>query len=689
MEIEKQIIMNVNNYNKFIRKTFQHIIDIIFPGRDIDDHRISKIENNLDLSCKDLMGKTMSISMFDSISKSIANDYVSSLVSDGDPVGVTTAQSESQYVTQTVLKSQHGTGKKSSSSPVSILTLIRLKNSKSSIKIHIKNEQISTVTKLKFLSVHDQYINEHEKKFKEFEKILEDNDEEKYFTIMEYFANDELEELKINPSVNDGKNNKQTKKNFDFNIVRQYLDSLKKNLSQIKQKFREINDDDFDFYELSKNFNYEFKRNFRMWFSSRNFDCIRDFLLREYEEVKVMDLIAPSCGECRYRTSDSKENYDCDENFVYINHDSVEPKSKIFIFDFDVVKLKNSGVKHTDIYEIISRIKNIMFCIHPLHTFRFDLVPRNNPDTVVQNIINNLMNERVKGIPNLETIETNSLEPKDLTNFQYYDEELNETHVFLNSRNLLYFPIEEFKKRITDENGNDIDSKYDNIRPDKLGVFKIVYPGKIRIQPIPYYYFDFIGTMTSEDVKSSIRKYINIKYFLTNSHLDMIKTVGKVGARVLHESSYVDDLLASDNVLNYQHVSLTCRHIFGFELTPITPSGFMKSPGVTIIDKLCFQNHEANISDEIIKGNEYSTDGLTTSIFFGKKPKLGTNYVSFKINDEERKKVNDELALAIQDQKYCGKYPGIIFPTVGEIKPLTKLNDDDPESFFTNNFSGQ
>lgn len=706
MTSERTIIFGINEYEKFSNEISTSIIKTIFPNISPDHYKMLKIHQNIALVTIAIIGATLSESIVEKLKKECINRYLFSLVSPGDMVGVTAAQSVSQPITQAVLKSQHSTGKKQSGSSTSLLSLNRLKVSKNTYKVHLLNGQIPSISKAIFTVHKANYINEIKHKIVCLEKILSDRIEKKYSEITNFFLNDEIETLKINIKNQDKLNAliKKSKEPVTYEAASRFLGTIKlefehsfddtKSFTSMSRPFGDASNSSsftgsteqkrYDIFETTSSIPaYRFRLNFELWIASKNLELTKDYLLYEHEELKIEDFITSSCGKCKYTKVSPDEFYDQNENFVYINHHPVAEDCKIFRFTLDSAKIKNSKVNYLSIINMLFDIPSIMIVVHPLSKFCFDLVQGDKSENIVKDAIDLIMRKKVKGISGLEYINDVKIEVSDLTRFQFYDKNLNETHVFLNQRNLLYFPIEELHKRIVMNEGS-------KNRPAKMirkcinsserGILKLVYQGEILIKPIPYFYFDYSGSITFDLIREKLAKNLNIPYFISANHNEMIEKFGKVAARAAHESYYMDELISAGSPLSHQNVSLICRHIFSFNLRPITPAGFLKTAGINIIDKFCFQNHEANLTDEILHGKPSKTNGIINSVFFGKKAKLGTNYVSFRVNGKIKKQVDEEIADAKTQQKYSGKYKGVHFPDVGVINSLTVLN-------FGNNFS--
>lgn len=716
-------IIGISKYEEFCEKVTREISAKVFPGitNHSTDRKILKIKQNIILACRNLLGMESNYELFEKLINTLVRTYVSCIANDGDPVGNTAGQCISHPITQDVLKSQHGTGKKQKESTGSLISLVRLKIHSRILKIHLENGHIPNITNVTIRIYMQDYIKQHGEKIKIFEKLL--IDDQRLLSL--YFIENKIEEAKI--GIDDEKNrnllesleskkkyldmckkftdeknikegilenkialkNSVSFENLTGKVLLDKFDKIKIAYEQIKNLHMEKNlNKEEDLFEISKKISDEdFRTDFLIYFSEKIFSNTKQYLLSEYEEIKMGDVISVSCGECKYTTAKTMESYDNRKNVVYLNYRDIEVGTKVYRFNLDVTRLKNSEIPpllfFTTLKKFLSPLE-IFAAIYPISEFKFDIIFDEIPDNEIQKIIDNLLNTKIKGIQGLRTVEEIKIQMSNLIKFYFYDKERDETHIFLKSRELLYFPKEEILKRIE----GDLKSKDSLENPVTDADFRLIYDGKVKFLPVNYYYFNFIGVMEMETVTKELEKKlkINYDYLITNSHVDMLNTVGKVGARCIHESFCVDELNSSGNTLNYQHVSLICRHIFGKDLLPITPNGFMNGPGINVIDKLCFQGHEQNLSEEIVKGKEYNTDGLTTSIFFGKKAELGTNHPVFSLNEEEHRKNIDSYAEARKQQRYLGKYEGVTLLPIGEMKPLTEFE----KNFnFPNNVNGK
>lgn len=169
------------------------------------------------------------------------------------------------------------------------------------------------------------------------------------------------------------------------------------------------------------------------------------------------------------------------------------------------------------------------------------------------------------------------------------------------------------------------------------------------------------------------KSLVDIKYLISNDAREMVNFVGRTAARVNHEYLYSVELTASKSTLLYQHVSLVCRNIFRSKLNPITPDGFLKSPGISSLDRMSFQNYQKNLSAEMIKAQKAKSESLTTSILLGRPPKLGTNFIEFKKDESTHDKIVELYSKARSDKRYLGKYADVKLPPIGILEIKTKL----------------
>jgi hypothetical protein len=207
--------------------------------------------------------------------------------------------------------------------------------------------------------------------------------------------------------------------------------------------------------------------------------------------------------------------------------------------------------------------------------------------------------------------------------------------------------------------------------------FHLLYKGRVSFIDKPYYYYIFYGTMTIAQVIKTLAGKLNRRYLTSNDPYEMDKFIGRTGARVNHEYLYSVELKANKTPLLYQHITLICRNIFGLHWNPITPNGFLHSPGINAIDAISFENYKKNLSNALVKGAVSSTDTITTSVIVGRPPNIGTAYITFVADNDAKRKVIESYTEARYEQRYEGRYAGISLPTLGRMKPRTILASGD------------
>lgn len=640
-----------------------------------DTMRSIKIVENIGSTMISLLGKKIKTDKIGIYISMYVDKYVSAIVRKGEAVGVIAAQSLVQPITQAVLKSQHGTGRKQESGSTSLIHLNRLKVATTVINVHLKK-------------------------------------------------------------------------------IDEYRESLYK-----KEKDEGI------------------QKEFR-----------RDLLTRmrnAYEEVKFGDILTSVFGDAKYSPDKAGEDYWANPLYTYINHDrNTLLKQPIYKFVVDKDKLWDSGISIGEvIMKLADNAADVMVVIHPLSTYRFDLVPGMKSLSIFLKFINDLMKLKLKGIDNLAIVQEKKIKASEAIKLNHYDPDPAEvdlepeswdtskgqSHLFIVPEMLLVFPLDELMKRVirplTPEKKEEFEvhkasvkayntalkkkhpavkglnlteeeqkahiiewSKDITKNPQKLADIEkweeekrmvipikrppavlaeggnnatlkskmisgqplhLRYDGKVELSDDFYSYFIFHSTaktadtgkdetMTMTDIVNHVKddkgnSLVDRRYMISNDAREMVDFVGKTAARINHEYLYSVELTGSKSSLLYQHISVICRNIFRHTLNPITPAGFIKSHGVNALDRMSFQNYQQNLSAEIIKGKKSKTETLTTSILVGRPPKLGTAFNEFIEDDKVRSKMVKLYSKARQAQRYDGKFKGHDFTAIGTLAIRTVI----------------
>jgi hypothetical protein len=409
-----------------------------------------------------------------------------------------------------------------------------------------------------------------------------------------------------------------------------------------------------------------------------------DTIAREYEEVKLEDVLSSTYGDSRYSPEVVNRQPDTDYSqnllFVYINHMPVRNDEVVYRFRIDPSKLKDAGLTQMEVIRLLLDIKDVMVVIHPLSTFIFDIVPGDKPLTAFLEMIKTLMRKRLKGISGLQNISSREIKTDDIICQTYYDREADKTYLYLNPVMMVHFPIDELKKRVK-RDGVSVSPVSENtcVSFDSSSLFHLVYDGEVIVDKKSYIYYLFTGSISMSDLlnyESDGVKFSDLcdqRYLVTNDPKEMIEFLGRSAARVIHEYNYSEELTSSKTPLLYQHITTICRRMFGLKLWPIKASSYIRSDITNAIDKLNCQYYRHNLEREIIKGKRSSTANLSSAITTGKRPELGTSVIEIVPNTEQQQRVIQLYSEARRDQKYLGKYPGITFPKIGEIEPMTRI----------------
>jgi RNA polymerase Rpb1, domain 5 len=217
------------NMRKFIADRISNgICERIFIGD--AGIRSQKIEENINLSTLNLLGKKINKDKVETFIQMFVDRYVGAIVRKGEAVGVIAAQSLVQPITQAVLKSQHGTGRKQEGSgSTSLIHLNRLKVSTRVVNIHLKDLK-SHQTRVRkenngiSLLTHMRHLYEEVK----FSDILTSN-----FGDAKYSPDEADEDYSTNPAYVFFNHNKSIKKGqpiYKFVMTRFSLSLLKKQM---------------------------------------------------------------------------------------------------------------------------------------------------------------------------------------------------------------------------------------------------------------------------------------------------------------------------------------------------------------------------------------------------------------------------------------------------------------------------
>jgi hypothetical protein len=438
-----------------------------------------------------------------------------------------------------------------------------------------------------------------------------------------------------------------------------------------------------------------------------------DSLARKYEEVRMEDVLSSTHGDSVHSPEvvnkdwpvdfshyfnagahaagtdapDGFSDYSQNPLFLYINHRFVGRREVVYRYYIDPSKLRDAGLTHMDIIGVLLGVKNLMVVIHPLSTFTFDIVP--SPDLMAgfPELIKKLMQERLKGIPGLLNIgeRTVGIDGDDgIVKRVYYDRSTDETYLFLNPPAMLHFPVDELKKRVR-QNGEvavPVSERTSFVPSDEIDdeLFHIKYKGEVSVDSARYTYYIFTGSLSMSRLLgyeigegATFADICDQRYLLSNDPTEMIDYVGRTGARVIHEYNYSEELNNAGTPLSYQHITLFCRRMFGLSSEPIQSASYMKSKNPNALDKFGFQNYQKCLEQEIIKGTRSLTKDLPSAVIVGRRPVIGTGAIELEKDPARMREVIRLYSEARRDQQYHGKYPGITFPKIGDVKPMTQL----------------
>jgi len=442
------------------------------------------------------------------------------------------------------------------------------------------------------------------------------------------------------------------------------------------------------------------------------------YLSDRYEQIRMHDVLVSCMGNSKVQVEKFNPNIYQRKDVVFINIKAGEkhrPKQPVFQFQVDPDKLADAGITMIHVIQTLLLIDDVTFVVYPLSTFRFDMINVDVSKISDTTVLAKLEKTPIKGINGLVHISTKNIEPQDLIKLQRLPN--GKTRAFFDMYCYTQVPLDVIRNMIvTKESANayeklkkvvsdierkletqpndtrlkeelsqaydEMDSfKYTNAKPvienldleDVDSLFYFEFDGEVTLSKQPYTYYLFHGDITMGTIIEHLGKYLNLDYLVTNDPREMVKKFGTTIAVTQHELLYSEELEASGTAMLYQHISLICAYMFGFNLNPISPSGYLKNKGVTALDRFAFEQYSENLGVEAVKGAISNTKSITTSIFTGNKANIGTAYIKFRINQKQRKEVMESYRIAYEEQLYEGKHQGIELPLFDKIVMRTDL----------------
>lgn len=436
------------------------------------------------------------------------------------------------------------------------------------------------------------------------------------------------------------------------------------------------------------------------------------YLSDRYEQIRMHDILVSCMGNSKVQVEKFNPEIYQRKDVVFINikaNEKHRPKQPVFQFQVDPDKLADAGITMIHVIQTLLLIDHVTFVIYPLSTFRFDMINVDSSKISDTTVLSKLEKTPIKGIDGLVHISTKNVEPQDIIKLQSLPN--GKTRAFFDMYYYTQVPLEIIRSMIvtkessivherlkkvvaeqerlvesqknTDEAKEKLNQAYEELEKfkhvvakpvvenleleDVESLFYLEFDEEVTLSKQPYMYYLFHGEITMETIIEHLGKYLDLDYLVTNDPREMVKTFGTTVAVTQHELLYSEELEASGTAMLYQHISLICAYMFGYNLNPISPSGYLKNKGVTALDRFAFEQYAENLGVEAVKGAISNTKSITTSIFTGNKANIGTAYIKFRINQKQRKEVMESYRIAYEEQLYEGKHQGIELPLFDKI----------------------
>lgn len=473
------------------------------------------------------------------------------------------------------------------------------------------------------------------------------------------------------------------------------------------------------------------------------------YLSDRYEQIRMHDVLVSSMGNSKVEISHFDKSIYERTDVVFINKESEKPhraKQPVYQFQVDPDKLGDAGITMIHVIQTLMLIKNVCFVVHPLSTFRFDMIKIDNSQVNDNQVIDKLEKTKIKGIDGLAHINVRQINPKEALALHRFEDDNGKiiTRAYINMYYYTQIPLNDLRKMVltkssfqerkkleetiaqAEDKENDLRKKLMNLddNDEKLlesyinaqntvndlresldtfqnesavasaesldlksldTVYYFEYEGEVELSKQAYSYYYFHGDITIEDITKHLGKYMNHDYTVTNDPIEMISLYGRSIAVTQHELLYSEELASTDTDMHYQHISLICAYMFANQPNPISPSGYLKNKGVTALDRFAFEQYAENLGAESVKGVISNTKSITTSIFTGNRANIGTAYIKCRINQERRKEVLESYKIAYEEQLYDNRHNGIELPVFDKIVMRSDLGP--PSGPFVNDIN--
>ena len=124
---------------KLMNSIANAIIDKLRALLNVSEVQLSKMFQNVRMNALIMLGKFIDETKIDTFIQRIVNGYINSLPRRGENVGILSAQSLVQPITQGILKAQHSSGKKDGGTETNLIKLNSMKVSPRIITLHMNN----------------------------------------------------------------------------------------------------------------------------------------------------------------------------------------------------------------------------------------------------------------------------------------------------------------------------------------------------------------------------------------------------------------------------------------------------------------------------------------------------------------------------------------------------------------------
>jgi hypothetical protein len=582
------------------------------------DVALSKLHQNVQLNALRILGKHIDPDKIDIYVRRLVQGYVEALPKRGEPVGILAAQSLIQPITQSLLKSQHRAGARTSGDDIDLIKLNSMKINPRIITLHLRTKESSP--------------------------------------------------------------RKSGARQVTFRQRLDASSSVVTSAGDLDD--REPLDDEVDEHMTTEDMgSSELLERATRWAKENEYCSFGEVLTTPYGNCKYIPSERGAKNKGTYVSRRAKHTMyinvaKTQETFYTFKIDPV----KLDELDLTPHELFDRILTFECFGIVIHPLETFTFELCPYVDTKGRNVTDKIISNFNENV-RKLMTVGIKGIEGVQSIDVKTIKITDVVKMSSYDPTTNATRLYVLPETILFFPLDELVKRIgrpailntsrsrrnrgypsnTDEPLHLlVEGEYDVKRLDKVE---------------PYHYIAVKGSddtmtlnsvMRLEDFETLFRQ----EYIMSNDPLEMRELSGISVAQTIHEFNYYTSLKAKKFSLSYPHIQILCAKMFvGIGVRPITPSGFENIEGITPIDKLAYEHYTKHISIEPLRTEvKYPVRDLIPTTILGAKFKFGTNFARFAINEEARRRTIDLCSAAKTKQYYRTGFEGIDFYGVGQVR---------------------